>query len=396
MILLEIVPNNRRGKLMRKFAISLALASTALASPALARDKQWYVGVDGGAMLVEDLDLKITPIPVTVGAVTTTPSPRSAVLDLKKGFDFGGVVGYDFGGFRLESEVSYRKAAMSAARGTTPFINPGPGTALVGGNVPVNGNANALSFMLNGLLDFGDDDGLQGFVGGGVGVARVDVNTIYASPSYLNDSDTGLAWQALAGVRAPLSDNWDVGLKYRFFNAPKVDLVDRFGNNVQTRFRSHSIMGSLIYNFGGAPEPVPVAPAAPVTPEAPPPPPPPPAQVVCNTGPYIVFFDWDKSDLRPDAAQVLDNAAAQYANCGNAQVMLAGHADRSGSPKYNVGLSQRRNTNVRGYLASKGITDGSITTQAFGETAPRVQTADGEREPQNRRVEVSYGPGSGN
>ena len=37
---------------MRKLAISLALASTALASPALARDDQWYVGVDGGAMIV--------------------------------------------------------------------------------------------------------------------------------------------------------------------------------------------------------------------------------------------------------------------------------------------------------------------------------------------------------
>ena len=44
---------------MRKLAISLALASTALASPALARDDQWYVGVDGGAMIVEDLSLKI-------------------------------------------------------------------------------------------------------------------------------------------------------------------------------------------------------------------------------------------------------------------------------------------------------------------------------------------------
>jgi OmpA-OmpF porin, OOP family len=379
---------------MRKLAIGLALASTAMATPAIARDDQWYVGVDGGAMLVEDLDLDITPLPV--GAVAGVP--RSAALDLDKGFDFGGVVGYDFGGFRLESEVSYRKANMNRARGSSPFINSTAGTGLVSGDVPVNGNANALSFMLNGLFDFGDDDGLQGFVGGGVGVARVDVNTIYAAPAYLDDSDTGLAWQALAGIRAPLSGSWDVGLKYRFFNAPNVDLVDRFGNDVETRFRSHSLMGSLIYNFGGAPVAPP--PAPPMAPDAPPPPPPPPApppqQVVCNTGPYIVFFDWDKSDLRPDATQVLDNAAAQYANCGNAQVMLAGHADRSGSPKYNVGLSQRRNSNVRGYLASKGITDGAIATQAFGETAPRVQTADGEREPQNRRVEVSYGPGSGN
>lgn len=371
---------------MRKLAIGMALASTALASPALARDDQWYVGVDGGAMIVEDLSLDI-------GAIDDAAS-----VDTKEGYDFGGVVGYDFGGFRLEAEVSYREADVDTFTSGAPTINAGAGAALApAGSYQIGGDANALSFMVNGLLDFGDDDGLQGFVGGGAGVARVDVGATFAAPSYLDDSDTGFAWQALAGIRAPLSDNWDVGLKYRFFNADKVNLVSRFGQDVETRFRSHSIMGSLIYNFGGAPEPVEVAPPPPppyVAPPPPPPPPPPPAPV-CNTGPYIVFFDWDKSNLRPDAASVLDNAVAQYANCGNAKVMLAGHADKSGSASYNVGLSQRRNTTVRGYLESKGVAGGAITTEAFGETAPLVQTADGEREPQNRRVEVSYGPGSG-
>src|SRR3546814_6065342 len=89
------------------------------------------------------------------------------------------------------------------------------------------------------LLDFGDDDGLQGFVGGGAGVARVSVEPVFAGP-FLDDSDTGFAWQAIAGVRAPLSDNIDVGLKYRFFNADNLDLVDQAGRDVSTRFRSHS------------------------------------------------------------------------------------------------------------------------------------------------------------
>ncbi|MFN3620895.1 OmpA family protein [Sphingorhabdus sp.] len=370
---------------MRKLAISLALASTALASPALARDDQWYVGVDGGVMIVEDLSLDI-------GALNDAAS-----VDTDKGFDFGGVVGYDFGGFRLESEVSYRQADVTGFNSQTAQITSGPTTGLArAGSYDVAGDASALSFMVNGLLDFGDDDGIQGFVGGGVGVARVDVQTILGAPSFLDDSDTGFAWQALAGVRAPLSDNWDVGLKYRFFNADKVSLVDRLGRSIDTRFRSHSLMGSLIYNFGGAPAPVEVAAPPPPPPYvAPPPPPPPPPAPVCNTGPYIVFFDWDKSNLRPDAASVLDNAVAQYSNCGNARVMLAGHADKSGSARYNVGLSQRRNATVRSYLESKGVSGGAITTEAFGETAPLVQTADGEREPQNRRVEVTYGPGSG-
>ena len=108
-----------------------------------------------------------------------------------------------------------------------------------------------------------------------------------------------------------------------------------------------------------------------------------------------MFFDWDKADITPQAAAILDNAAAQYQTCGNSRVVIAGHADRSGPADYNVGLSQRRADNVRAYLAGHGVPDGSMTTEAFGESRPLVETADGVREPQNRRVEITYGPGSG-
>ncbi|MCB2088527.1 MAG: porin family protein, partial [Sphingomonadaceae bacterium] len=212
---------------MRNLVIGVAMASTALASPALARDGQWYVGVDGGAMIVQDLDMDINTI-VDAGRIETDT-----------GFDFGGVVGYDFGPVRLEAEGSYREAdtdVVAITRGGFPS-----GVALTGaGSFPAAGDANALSFMVNALADFGDDDGLQGFVGGGVGVARVDVSTTVntAGPG-LNDSDTGFAWQALAGVRAPLTDSWDIGLKYRYFNAPGVDLVDGFGQSINTKWTSH-------------------------------------------------------------------------------------------------------------------------------------------------------------
>ena len=112
-------------------------------------------------------------------------------------------------------------------------------------------------------------------------------------------------------------------------------------------------------------------------------------------GPFIVFFDWDKDEITPAAAAILDNAASAYQQTGRASVTLAGHADRSGSDAYNVGLSQRRANNVRSYLAGRGVPDGSITTEAFGESRPLVDTADGVREPQNRRVEITFGPGSG-
>ena len=334
---------------MRKLVLGLALASTAIATPALARDNSWYLELDFGGMIVEDADLDVNGI------------NNAATVDFKKGFDGGGIIGYDFGPFRLETEASYRQAKIKNSGGA---------------------DASNLSFMVNGLLDFGPDDGLQGFVGGGVGVARVKgkygLNTY---GNFVNDSDTVFAWQAIAGIRAPITSHIDASLKYRFFNAENVKLVDVTGRTLDGRFRTHSILGGFTYNFG--------------EPAAPPPPPPPPPAVVCSPGPFIVFFEWDKSDITPEAASILDNAISQYANCGNAQVMLAGHADRSGSAKYNVGLSQRRADAVKAYMVAHSVPDGVISEQAFGESRPRVETADGVREVQNRRVEITYGPSSG-
>jgi outer membrane protein OmpA-like peptidoglycan-associated protein len=128
----------------------------------------------------------------------------------------------------------------------------------------------------------------------------------------------------------------------------------------------------------------------------PPPPPPPPPVAQCNQGPYIVFFDWDASDITPEAASILDSAITAYGNCNNVPIMLAGYTDSSGGAQYNLGLAARRNESVRTYLTGKGIPAARITSEAFGETNPRVPTADGVRELQNRRVEITYGPGSGN
>lgn len=108
-----------------------------------------------------------------------------------------------------------------------------------------------------------------------------------------------------------------------------------------------------------------------------------------------MFFEWDQSDVTPEAATILDNAVSQYANCGSASVMLAGHTDSSGSTTYNEGLADRRNSSVNDYLTGRGVPAGRIASEGFGESQLRVPTGDGVRELQNRRVEVSYGPNAG-
>ena len=210
---------------MRKLVIGMALASTAFATPALAREGSWYLQLDFGPMIVEDSTFDIGTV------------KNASRLDSDYGYDGGAAIGYDFGAFRLETEASYRSADNDSYTRT-----------VAGGTInnPA-GDANALTFMVNGLLDFGPDNGIQGFIGGGAGIGRVsyEVNAFTG----LDDTDTGFAWQALAGVRAPLSDSWDVGIKYRFLNIDNVDLVGGNGSAYKTRWRSHSLMGSLVYNL---------------------------------------------------------------------------------------------------------------------------------------------------
>lgn len=124
-----------------------------------------------------------------------------------------------------------------------------------------------------------------------------------------------------------------------------------------------------------------------------PPPTPPPQGGGCFPGPYMVFFDSDSDQISGGAAAaILDNVAQAYGACGNASVRIAGFTDRAGSAEYNVGLSQRMANSIRAHLARRGIPDANISTEAFGESRPLVPTADGVREPQNRRVEILFRP----
>src|SRR5688572_28088938 len=291
---------------MRKLAIALALSSTLLATPAFARDGAWYVGGEFGAMIVEDID------------IDNATTDNIITINHEYGYDGGLFVGYDLGGFRLEAEVAYKKADLSGF--TNLVVLPGEGPATFpGGRDFAGGSTSALSFMLNGMLDFGDDDGVSGFVGGGIGMARVKFNNqrVFANTApFLDDSDSRLAWQLFAGVRQAISDNIDVTVKYRFFNVPDIKLVAVTGGggtvsqDVETRFRSHSLLGGFTFNFGGAeplPPPLPPPPPAPYVAPPPPPPPPPPPAVVERVGPFVVFFDWDKDELTPQATAILDN-----------------------------------------------------------------------------------------
>jgi hypothetical protein len=118
-------------------------------------------------------------------------------------------------------------------------------------------------------------------------------------------------------------------------------------------------------------------------PPAPPPPPPPP-----QPQSFMVFFDWDRSNLSSQAVQTIQQAAAAFKSRGAARITATGHTDTSGPEAYNMALSLRRANAVKQQLVRDGVPDQAIQVIGRGEAGLLVQTADGVREPQNRRVEI--------
>jgi outer membrane protein OmpA-like peptidoglycan-associated protein len=207
--------------------------------------------------------------------------------------------------------------------------------------------------------------------------------------SFGHDSDTRIGWTVGGGVDYALGNligitNLVLGAEYRYsqirdehFSFPAATT-----SVVAQHVRSHMAVVNLTYHFGMTPPPPP--PATPVVAA----PPAPPAPVAPQKQVFIVFFEFDKSALTADGKRVVDAAAAAYKS-GKSNVAIAGYTDLAGTAQYNLALSKRRADTVRTALVRDGVPAAAIAESWHGKESPRVPTADGVREPQNRRVEIN-------
>ncbi|MBP6014456.1 MAG: OmpA family protein [Alphaproteobacteria bacterium] len=327
-------------------AASLSLASAANATHV----NGYYVSLEGGANWIQETDVVFD-------------ASASGTMDFDTGWAALGTVGYQWNAWRGELELGYRANNSDA----------------VGGIGPVDGEFNEFSAMFNVLYDLRLSERIGLYFGAGAGAdfIQYEDNNLHTIP--LTDDDWVFAWQGIAGVNYELTSRTDLFVSYRYFNADNPSFAvpghsDDFDNVVK-----HTATIGLRYHFG--------APAA--EPMVAPPPPPPPSEPAAAPKEYIVFFGHNKSNLTPEAMDVIKQAAAAAKEYGSSTITVVGHADRSGSPKYNQALSTGRAGAVKGALVSEGISGGSISTSAKGESDPMVPTADGVREPQNRRVHIN-------
>jgi OOP family OmpA-OmpF porin len=103
---------------------------------------------------------------------------------------------------------------------------------------------------------------------------------------------------------------------------------------------------------------------------------------------YIVYFDFDKSNITAAGQAVIDQVVADAHKTGTPNISVTGHTDLAGPAAYNLKLSLRRADSVRAALIKQGIPAANITTAGRGESDPAVPTPDGVPEAKNRRAVI--------
>ena len=104
----------------------------------------------------------------------------------------------------------------------------------------------------------------------------------------------------------------------------------------------------------------------------------------------VIYFDFDKSVVRPEYRGIVSAHAAYLAAHGSARMTLEGHADERGTREYNLGLGERRGNAVSGLMSAQGGRGNQMTTVSYGEERPTCRVSDEECWSLNRRVEIVY------
>ncbi|MGA7714099.1 MAG: OmpA family protein [Rhizomicrobium sp.] len=357
---------------------SIALAGAAvlaLSVPAAASDATgWYVGLGIGWDTMSKYSEVFTPNTGPAPVVTFKVKPDGTAL-------FIGSFGYRFDShFRIEDEIGYDSHTTSG--GT--LISGGPAQLVVGGGtyangaaVPFKGHSTVESDFVNLVYDIPVSHKWDVSIGAGVGMASVGIKTFDTLNNlYISGAKVGIAYQGIVGVNYSVSDYTDISLDYRYrvFSDDNSYYTPCPGYTAKVKDLNEQALMLSVRFFMSPPPPPP-----------PPPRPPPPVKT------YIVFFDFDKSNLTEKAQEVVAEAVKTAKANGFVKVLVVGHTDTVGSDKYNQALSVRRAQAVKDEMVREGLGGDGISIEGKSFHDPLVPTGPGVREPQNRRAVIDLG-----
>jgi outer membrane protein OmpA-like peptidoglycan-associated protein len=347
---------------LRTAFFGAAMAAALTTSATAGQISGWYIGLEGGASWVEDWDHLFN------GAA------RTAEFDT--GWSAFATVGRAWGsGWRVEFEAGYRDNEFDRLLDNlgAPIAN-------------ATGNLWEATAMANVLYSLTVTDKLSLSIGAGAGGDFANLDLFLTGLGKTEEDDWNFAYQGIAGVNYMIGRRTALFVNYRYFRTLEPDFRMVFPIGAAVRpiqgeddFVKHSATIGLRVAFGQD-EPTPPPYVAP--------PPPTPAGPSAPPKQFIVFFGYNKYSLTSEAQRVIGEAVASAKEGSTASILITGHTDTMGTPAYNQRLSMRRSNTVKAEMVRQGIPAGAITSTGRGETELLVQTADGVKEPQNRRATI--------
>jgi len=340
-----------RDVLLASAMIALPLAANAQAIDGL------YVGLGAGVNLMQNENYNSSG---GFGTAPGTAKPNAGpVVVVSLGWGFGN-------GIRAEIEGSYRSNDYDKSS----F-----------GGIVGNITEQKYGVMFNALYDFVDlVPVVQPYAGLGIGYQAQQLDASLTGNTISGSSTGSFAYQAILGAALPIDavPGLSVTAEYRFMGLTGNRNFSGSAGGVagsisSTENYNHSLLIGLRYAFG---TPAPAAAPMPV------------ADAGAKT--FLVFFDWNKSDLTSRGSGIVKDAASYSTTTRYTRIDVDGNADTSGTPGYNQGLSERRAQVVAAELVRDGVPQNAISMHAYGDTKLLVPTGPNTREPQNRRVEIVF------
>lgn len=244
-----------RNYLMAGGAVATLVGATTTAANAA----QAYASIFGGASFLENTKVHGSSYTAYPGGSYTllSQSTQSADMSFKTGYVVGGNFGIDWqSGLRTEVEFAYRGASSDKVHLKTSYfygLNYGGNkytyaTGTTNKDVPGSVNMRAYSLMANAWYDFDIGSTITPYVGGGAGMALVQLDGTLNGFKLHEKNDTVFAWQVGAGASMPIDDSIKAFIDYRYFSAgnAKLKLEPGFhGGDVKADLNAHTVMVGL-------------------------------------------------------------------------------------------------------------------------------------------------------
>ncbi len=218
-----------RSKVTRKLIPAICFLLFA-ATPALAQESGFYLGIHGGGAFMEGAE--------------NSGETGSFNLEFKPGYLAGITLGFDLredfpriGIGRMEIEISHRTSDLDEAE-------------FVDGNIATEGEATVTSVMLNTFGEYRDSAPWIPYLGAGIGWARVSLQDVEIfGGTLVDDEDDRFAFQAGAGLGYEVGPHLTFDLGYRYFAVMDPEFRDSEGERFESEYRAHQVQLGMRWNF---------------------------------------------------------------------------------------------------------------------------------------------------